>query len=32
MIGRAIDREIEGNFHSALADFFLEPVKILERA
>ena len=31
MIGRAIDREIEGNFHSTFPHFFLKPVKIGER-
>ena len=32
MIGRAIDREIEGDFHSAFAHFLLQPIKILECA
>ena len=32
MIRRAINREIEGDFHSAFAHFLLQPIKILERA
>jgi hypothetical protein len=31
MIGRAIQRKIEGNFHSAFSHFFLKPVEIGQR-
>src|SRR4030095_16142010 len=31
VIGRAIDREIKGDFHSALAHLFLKPVEIFQR-
>src|SRR6266513_3430070 len=32
MIGRAIDREIERNFHSAFAHLFFEPLEIYQRS
>ena len=32
MVGRTVDREIERYFHSALSDFRLQPVEILQRA
>src|SRR5262249_21256851 len=32
MIGRAIDRKIERNFHSARPHFFLKPVEVLQCA
>ena len=31
MIGRAIDGEIQGNFHSAFAHLFLKPIEIGQR-